>query len=213
MQNIKHRVGIMGGTFDPIHIGHLMLGECAYEQFQLECVMFLPSGNPPHKRDRTGGASDEHRIEMVRRAIADNPHFVLNTDEMGRTDLTYTKDTLCRLRQEHPDAEFYFIIGGDSLMAFDTWKDPEVICQNCILVAAVRDQLAVETMQHKMQELKERYNAVIYLLQTPDVEISSSSLRRWCREGRSIRYYVPETVREYIAEQGIYTGNVAADPK
>lgn len=213
MQNIKHRVGIMGGTFDPIHIGHLMLGECAYEQFQLEQVMFMPSGNPPHKRNRADGASDEHRVEMVRRAIADNPHFVLNTDEMGRTDLTYTKDTLCRLKQEHPDTEFYFIIGGDSLMAFDTWKDPEIICQNCVLVAAVRDQLAVETMQGKMQELKERYNAVIHLLQTPDVEISSSSLRKWCREGRSIRYYVPEPVREYIAEQGIYTGNVAADPK
>lgn len=204
MQNTKRRVGIMGGTFDPIHIGHLMLGECAYEQFQLEQVMFMPSGNPPHKRNRIDGASDAQRTEMVRLAVADNPHFELSTEEMGQMDLTYTKDTLCRLKRKYPDTEFYFIIGADSLMAFDTWKDPEIICQNCILVAAVRDQLAIETMQKKMQELKEKYNAVIYLLQTPDVEISSSSLRRWCRQGRSIRYYVPEAVREYIVEHDVY---------
>ena len=146
MQSSKRRVGIMGGTFDPIHIGHLMLAECAYEQFQLEKIMFMPSGNPPHKRNRTDGASDEQRTEMVRLAIADNVRFVLDTEEMERKGLSYTNETLRRLNEKHPDTDYYFIIGGDSLMAFDTWKNPEVICQNCILVAAVRDQLAIETI-------------------------------------------------------------------
>ena len=204
MQNSKHRVGIMGGTFDPIHIGHLMLGECAYEQFQLEKVMFMPSGNPPHKRQRVDGASDEQRTEMVRRAIADNPRFELNTEEMERKGLTYTNETLRQLNEKHPDTDFYFIIGGDSLMSFDSWKNPEIICQNCILVAAVRDQLDLGTMREKMQELKEKYGAEIHLLKTPDVDISSSSLRQWCHEKRSIRYYVPESVREYIFDEHVY---------
>lgn len=204
MQSSKRRVGIMGGTFDPIHIGHLMLAECAYEQFQLEKIMFLPSGNPPHKRNRTDGASDEQRTEMVRLAIADNARFVLDTEEMERKGLSYTNETLIRLNERHPDTDYYFIIGGDSLMAFDTWKNPEVICQNCILVAAVRDQLAIETMREKMDELKEKYGAAIHLLKTPDVDISSSNLRKWCQEHRSIRYYVPEAVREYILEHHVY---------
>lgn len=206
MKSSKRRVGIMGGTFDPIHIGHLMLAECAYEQFHLEKVLFLPAGNPPHKRNRVDGASDEQRMEMVRCAIADNPRFELETEEMERKGLTYTNETLQRLKKQQPDTDFYFIIGGDSLMSFDSWKNPEIICQNCILVAAVRDQLAIETMQEKMTELKERFGAVIHLLKTPDVDISSSSLRAWCREHRSIRYYVPEAVRQYILQNHVYEG-------
>lgn len=206
MKSSKRRVGIMGGTFDPIHIGHLMLAECAYEQFHLEKVLFLPSGNPPHKRNRVDGASDEQRMEMVQCAIADNPRFELETEEMERKGLTYTNETLQRLKKQQPDTDFYFIIGGDSLMSFDSWKNPEIICQNCILVAAVRDQLAIETMQEKMAELKERFGAVIHLLKTPDVDISSSSLRAWCRDHRSIRYYVPESVRQYILQNHVYEG-------
>ncbi len=207
MPDCKHRIGIMGGTFDPIHIGHLMLAECAYEQFQLEQVMFLPSGNPPHKQDRSDGASDLQRMEMVRLAIEDNRHFSLDPEEMLRSGLTYTNETLKMLKDRHPDTDYYFIIGADSLMTFDTWKNPDIICQNCILVAAVRDQLDVCTMNRKMEELKDRYGARIHLLHTPDVEISSSSLRAWCRQNRSIRYYVPDRVYEYIRKNNIYVPN------
>ncbi|MEI3194305.1 MAG: nicotinate (nicotinamide) nucleotide adenylyltransferase [Lachnospiraceae bacterium] len=116
----------MGGTFDPIHIGHLILAECAYEQFQLEQVLFLfPAGNPPHKDKRKVGATDAHRIDMVRLAIEGNPHFMLDPEEMLRQGYTYTKDTLNLLTQQHPDIDYYFIIGADSLMAFDTWYHPE----------------------------------------------------------------------------------------
>ncbi len=198
------RVGIMGGTFDPIHIGHLILAECAYEQFQLDTVQFLPSGNPPHKTDRTNGASDEERLEMVVLAIRDNPHFSLDAEEMRRGGFTYTCDTLVALRQQHPDTEYYFIIGADSLLSFDTWRKPEVISQNCVLLAAVRDQLSVSAMEPKMEEFRERYGAKIYLLQTPNIDISSTDLRFRRQEGRSLRYYVPDAVLNYIEQKDIY---------
>lgn len=204
MPERKKRIGLMGGTFDPIHIGHLMLGECAFEQFKLDKVLFLPAGNPPHKQGRTEGASDAQRLEMVQLAIRNNPHFELDPEEMYRTGLSYTYQTLQSLRERHPDTQYYFIIGADSLMTFDTWRKPELICQNCILLAAVRDQLDLKTMEQKMQELETRYGAVIHLLHTPDVEIASSALRSWCRQNRSIRYYVPDSVLEYIKENRIY---------
>lgn len=208
MEGSRRRVGLMGGTFDPIHIGHLMLAECAYEQFGLEQVWFLPSGNPPHKTDRRGGATDRERLEMVELAIRDNPHFALNPEEMQREGYTYTRDTLRLMRRKYPDTEFYFIIGADSLMAFDTWKDPESICHDCVLAVAVRDQLDTEVMGQKMQELEEKFQARIYLLQTPDVEISSSSLRNMQRAGRSIRYYVTDGVFEYINKNRIYSNEI-----
>ncbi len=204
MKSSRRRIGIMGGTFDPIHIGHLMLAECAYEQFRLEKVLFLPSGNPPHKRNRPDGASDEDRLEMVRLAISDNPHFVLDHEEMEREGDTYTYETLEILNRLHPDTDYYFIIGGDSLMAFDTWMHPELIAQRCILVAAVRDQLDQETMKQRMIQLNTKYGADIRLLRTPDLDIASSSIRLWCREERSVRYYVPDPVREYILAHNLY---------
>lgn len=203
MKEVRHRVGLMGGTFDPIHIGHLMLAECAYDQFRLDRVLFLPSGNPPHKQERDG-ASDQDRLEMVRLAIADNPHFALDDEEMHREGYTYTKDTLRILNRLHPDTDFYFIIGADSLVSFDTWKDPEFIAQSCILVAAVRDQLDDATMQQKMEVLRQKFDADVRLLKTPDVEISSSFLRALRAQHRSIRYYVPENVLEYIQLHGLY---------
>ncbi len=203
----NQRVGIMGGTFDPIHMGHLILAECAYEQCQLDRVLFLPSGNPPHKKERPDGAGDAHRVEMVRLAIADNPHFVLDGEEMKRSGYTYTCDTLRAMKQKHPDTEYYFIIGGDSLMAFDTWRNPAEICRYCVLLVAVRDQLPRQKVEQRMEELRSKYNARIELLQTPDLDISSSRLRSMCRHSRSIRYFVPDEVLEYIAAESLYGSN------
>ncbi len=201
----KRRVGIMGGTFDPIHIGHLILAECAYEQFQLETVQFLPSGNPPHKADREDGAADEERLDMVSLAIRDNPHFSLDAEEMRRTGLSYTSDTLTALRERHPDAAYYFIIGADSLLSFDSWHEPESISRNCVLLAAVRNGFSVSEMERKMKELHKCYGTEIHLLHTPYMDISSTDLRDRIREGRSLRYYVPDAVREYIEKKGIYS--------
>ncbi len=199
----RHKVGIMGGTFDPIHIGHLILGENAYHQFHLQKVLFMPSGNPPHKKNREG-ASNRQRVEMTRMAIADNPHFELSLEEMHEEGYIYTKETLRRLRYQNPDTDYYFIMGADSLLSFDSWKCPQEICDQCTLVVAVRDSLGQEAFDRRSDEVRQKYHADILKLDTPNLDIASSEIRRWCQEGRSIRYYVPDSVRDYIISEGLY---------
>lgn len=198
------RVGIMGGTFDPIHNAHLILAEHAWEQFRLDTVLFLPNGNPPHKQERSGGASKQDRLEMVRLAIRDNPHFRLDTEEVERFGFSYTKDTLRRLKECEPETDFYFIIGADSLMTFDHWYMPEEICRYCILLAAVRDGMSSGEMTRQKDYLEKKYQARIKFIDMPDLDISSSSLREMYGSGRSIRYYTPDAVCEYIQKRGLY---------
>ena len=204
MKKNKQRIGIMGGTFDPIHIGHLILGEKAYEQLNLDKVWFMPSGNPPHKRDRQGRASDEQRTEMVRLAIEDNSHFELSVFEMQTEGYTYTYRTLERLQEQYPDTEFYFIIGADSLFDFQKWMKPERICAACTLVVATRDQTSVEKLEAQICKLQDMYQGTFLRLDTTNLDISSKMLRGWIKEKRSIRYYVPSAVEEYIMKQEIY---------
>jgi nicotinate-nucleotide adenylyltransferase len=202
MDTIRRKVGIMGGTFDPIHIGHLILGESAWQQFSLEKVLFMPSGNPPHKRTRDG-ASNEDRVEMVRLAIAPNPHFELSLEEMHSQGYVYTKETLRSLRARHPDTDYYFIMGADSILSFDSWNGPQEIADQCILVAAVRD-LSSGEFNEAIEHVREKYHADIRRLGSPNLDISSHTIRSYVEEGRSIWYYVPDQVRSYILERGIY---------
>lgn len=204
MENHKsRRIGLMGGTFDPIHLGHLILAESAYEQLELDQVLFLPAGNPPHKQQREG-ASDEARLAMVRLAIAGNPHFSLDSEEMYRHGYTYTDDTLASLTVRHPDTEYFFLVGADSLMTFPTWHNPAGICQKCTLAVAVRDQFDEAKLKKQMQQMKEQYEAKIVLLQMPELPIASSTLRTLRENGRSIRYYVPDAVWQYIDACQLY---------
>lgn len=204
MDTGKKKIGIMGGTFDPIHIGHLILGEKAYEQFGLEKVLFLPSGNPPHKRIRPGRASDEERVEMVQMAISGNPHFELSLLEMHQEGYSYTYRTLERLRASHPEEDYYFIIGADSLFTLEQWREPGRICQNCKIAVAVRNHTDQTTLLKEMARLSERYQGTFFQLDTPDVEISSEHIREWVRAGETIRYYVPDPVRDFIYRHHIY---------
>lgn len=204
MQEKMKKVGIMGGTFDPIHISHLILGETAYEQFSLDKVLFLPAGNPPHKRNRKGGASDLERVEMVRRAIAGNSHFQLCLDEMDASDYSYTYRTLERMKAEHPDTEFYFIVGADSLFDFEKWKEPARICQTASILVAVRDHVDDERLSRKMKELEEKLGGHFYRLYSTNLDISSKMIRDWIRRKKTVRYYVPEPVLAYIADRHIY---------
>ncbi|MBQ6321924.1 MAG: nicotinate-nucleotide adenylyltransferase [Lachnospiraceae bacterium] len=202
--NKKRRVGIMGGTFDPIHIGHLILGEKAHEQFQLDEVLFMPSGNPPHKQNRRGRAGNKERVELVSRAIMDNPHFSLSLEEMHDEGYTYTRQTLEKLTAQNPDTEYYFIMGADSLLSFHTWKDPQEICRLCVLVVATRDHLPQKELDRKIAEVSETYHANIQKLSTLNIDVSSHMLRQWIYEGRSCRYYMPVPVIEYIRKEGLY---------
>ena len=157
MTGKRKKKGIMGGTFDPIHIGHLILGENACLQFGLDSVLFMPSGNPPHKPHRPGRATTDQRVEMVRLAIADNPHFELSLAETHDQGYTYTKETLRRLTAENPDTDYYFIMGADSLFQFEHWKEPGEICQLATLVVAVRDHVSDEKLNEEYREFSDAY--------------------------------------------------------
>lgn len=204
MEKKNRKIGIMGGTFDPIHIGHLILGEAAYEQFGLDEVWFLPAGNPPHKRNRAGRAKNAQRVEMVRRAIASNPHFVLCTKEMKDEGYTYSYRTLEAMRKEHPGTEFYFIIGADSLFYFDEWKNPERICAAAKILVATRDRAKEKELLACMERNAKKLHGTFLKLDTPNLDVSSHELREWIREGKSVKYYLPDSVISYIQEQKIY---------
>ena len=194
----------MGGTFDPIHMGHLILGEQSFEQLHLDKVLFMPSGNPPHKQNRTGRASDGQRVDMVRLAIEDNPHFELSLAEMHETGYTYTYRTLEELKEQNPDTDYYFIIGADSLFTFDEWKEPARICRACTLVVAVRDHASSDELNQEIKRLSAEYEGRFTLLDTMNIDVSSHQIRSWVSEGKSLKYYVPDPVISYMKENGIY---------
>ncbi|MCB5385698.1 nicotinate-nucleotide adenylyltransferase [Blautia glucerasea] len=203
-QNNHKRIGIMGGTFDPIHMGHLILGEQSFEQLHLDKVLFMPSGNPPHKRNRAGRASDGQRVDMVRLAIEDNPHFELSLAEMHETGYTYTYRTLEELKEQNPDTDYYFIIGADSLFTFDEWKEPARICRACTLVVAVRDHASSDELNQEIKRLSAEYEGRFTLLDTMNIDVSSHQIRSWVSKGKSLKYYVPDPVISYMKENGIY---------
>lgn len=204
MENRGEKIGILGGTFDPIHTGHLLIGEAAYEQFGLDTVFFMPAGNPPHKPESSERASDEDRAAMVELAIAENPHFALFDWELLQDGPSYTYITLERLKQQNPRNEYFFIIGEDSLRDFNKWVNPGRIAAAASLLTAVRDDDTREEFEHLMALRNEEYHYAFHRLNTPNIGISSTMIRQKVRAGESIRYYVPESVRRYILSIGLY---------
>jgi len=204
MQEKKHRVGIMGGTFDPIHIGHLILGETAYEQFKLDEVLFMPSGNPPHKTHREGRATDEQRTEMVGLALESNPHFSLSLEEMNPDGYSYTYRTLERLNAENPNIDYYFIIGADSLCQFEEWMEPGRICKAAKIVVATRNHMENSELDAKIAELTSKFKGTFLKLDSLNMDISSGMLREWIRNQRTVKYYIPDVVIDYIEADNIY---------
>lgn len=197
------KVGIMGGTFNPIHMGHLIIAEKAREQFQLDEILFIPCG-VPYMKDNKEVLSGEIRAEMTKLAIEENPFFDISMMEVEKEGNTYTYETLNRLHDKHPNTEFYFILGADSLWAVEDWKEPGKIFAGCHILAAVRDNKTSEDMEKQVAYLKEKYGASIFLLQTNRIEISSSMIREAVRDGKSIRYLVPVAVYDYIIKNKLY---------
>lgn len=198
------KIGIMGGTFDPIHIGHLLLGEFAYEDFGLDEIWFLPNGNPPHKETADTGTSLEHRIEMIRKAIEGVPHFRLNLHEANTEEHSYTYQTMQEFNQMFPEHEFYFILGADSLFSIEQWKYFREIFPTCTILAAMRDDKDALEMQRQILYLTEKYGARIRLLQAPLLEISSTVIRDRASRDLGVRYMVPDSVAEYIRTNHLY---------
>ena len=200
----RKKVGIMGGTFNPIHFGHLLLAETAYQQFDLDEVLIMPTKNTYYKK-MNNLVQAEDRVNMVKLAIEDNPHFVLSREELNRDGTTYTVDTLTRLTAQEPGSRFYFIMGADSLYHLESWREPQKILSMAVILVAGREGSGIgASLRSQKEYLENKFDADIRMLQSPVMEISSNDLRRRVREGRSIRYLLPKPVAEYIYENKLY---------
>jgi len=201
--NVK-RIGILGGTFDPIHNGHLIMAEIIRGAFELDRVLFIPSGNPPHKKNQTV-TDAEHRYNMVCEALKGNPYFEKSRIEVDREGYTYTIDTLGILNEQYRGiADLYYIIGADVLYDLLTWKDYEKVFGICKFIAALRPGTGKEGFRERIKYLEDRVSASILEAEIPLIEISSTMIRNRVKEGKSIKYLVPETVENYIKKEGLY---------
>ena len=204
MSKKNKKIGIMGGTFNPIHNGHLILAETAYHQFGLDEVLVMPTKNTYYKR-MNDLVSEDERTKMVTLAIEDNDHFTLSLEEINREGTTYTVETLRNLTSSQPDVDYYFIMGADSLYHLETWKDVQQILDMAIIVVAGRgSEGSGSSLNSQIEYLENKFDATILKLRSPVMEISSNDIRRRVREGESIRYLLPEKVRQYILENDIY---------
>ncbi len=197
------KIGIMGGTFDPIHNGHLILAKRAEEQLGLDEVRFVPAGLPPHKLDRHPGAGPEERLAMVRLATAAESLFTVSEYELKKTTLSYTWETLTAFH-ETEEGDFHLIIGGDSLKQFRNWREPQIISDLATLCATVRDEVGKSEAEEIANSLREEFGTRVVLIDMPNIEISSTMIRERVREGLSVRYYVPDAVADYITENDLY---------
>lgn len=191
-------IGLIGGTFDPIHIAHLIIAEAALEALSLREVVFVPAARPPHK-DEDGVTPVEHRLEMARLAIEGNPRLAVSDIEARRQSPSYTIDTIRELRAEiDTGEEIYFIMGADSLVEFFTWKDPEGLLAACTFVVVPRPGVSTVDADPRIRE-----NTIV--LDAPELSIASRDIRERVRRGRTIRYQVPAAVETYINEKKLYT--------
>ncbi len=197
------KVGILGGTFNPVHMAHLIIADTAQEAAGLDEVLFIPSGCS-YLKDSTEILSAKDRIRMTGLAIEDNPGFALSTIETEREGNSYTCDTLLELKRRYPEQEYYLILGADNLFSMERWKNPEVVFQNSRILAAVRGGKKQADMEKKIAELEEKYDAKISLLPVKHIDISSSAIRDKIAAGQSIRYMLPEKVRQYILRNHLY---------
>lgn len=200
----KPRLGIMGGTFDPVHYGHLVAAEMARGEFNLSKVLFIPSGTPPHKirRDVSGA---NLRYEMVELAIKDNQAFDLSALEIERKGLSYTVETLRILRRTWPEHELYFITGTDALLEIFSWRDAEEILTMIQFIGAARPGFDARDFLLKVQQEHPETQGRIHYLEVPALAISSTDIRSRVRHEQPVRYLLPEPVRLFIQHHGLYT--------
>lgn len=201
-------IGIMGGTFDPIHNGHIILAKYAMELFSLDEVWFMPNGNPPHKENERSEFQTKHRVEMVRLAIQNEERFLLELHEVERKEINYSYLTMEHMRKTYPEHHFYFLLGADSLFTLDKWKCPERLLRTCTVLAAYRDGAKEIQMQERIQYLNQKFDADIRLLNMPDVDISSTEIRERLKQGKSIQELVPENVFHYIQKHELFKGEL-----
>ncbi len=197
------RVGLLGGTFDPIHLGHLVIAEEARLRLGLDLVLFIPAGQPPHKREE-GVSPAADRLEMVRAAIGDHPGFSCSEVELLRPGASYTVDTLAALQAQYPQASLFWLLGTDSVTELHTWHDPERLYRLATFVGLLRPGWPRQAVERWLAERPVQARPQLELLEVPLLDISSRDLRRRAQAGEPLRYLVPETVRAYIRRRGLY---------
>ena len=189
--NRKERIGLLGGTFNPPHMGHLIIAEQVGKQLGLDAVWFLPAHVPPHKRVKHL-AKVEERKKMIQSAIGDNSFFKLDETDLKREGKSYTYDTIKQLKKEHPEKEFYFIIGGDMAESLSEWYRIDELVQMIQFVAVKRKGYSADT------------DYSVIWVDCPLIEISSTQIRKKISDGCTIRYLIPESTRKYIEKMGLY---------
>lgn len=195
----KNRIGLMGGTFDPIHLGHLIIAETARERLSLDKIVFIPAGNPPHKDMRRVSAGKK-RLKMIDLSIRGNQFFFSSDIELMRQGETYTIDTLRELKEVFEEDELFFITGKDAMDLIHTWKDYSLLFNYSKFVVVTRGS----DSPYQLTSQQEKFKDDIIILDTPFIEISSTLIRNNVGKDISIRYMVEENVREYIYEQRLY---------
>jgi nicotinate-nucleotide adenylyltransferase len=199
MPGVGRRLGVMGGTFDPIHYGHLVTAEEALVQFSLDEVVFVPTGRPWMKEERdVSPAEDRYLMTVI--ATASNPRFSVSRVEIDRDGPTYTVDTLRALAAANQDAELYFITGADAIFEIFDWKDPDEVLHLAHFIAATRPGYDLRRFETR----SERKQPNVSAMNIPALAISSTDVRDRVREGRPIRYLLPEGVKSYIEKAGLY---------
>ncbi len=199
----SRKIGILGGSFDPIHNAHLLLGEAAREQFGLDRIIFMPN-NLAHFKNRTEITPGDIRYQMVKMAIQENPYFTCSRLEIDKEDGIYTYDTIQELKMMYPGDELYLILGGDSVIGIDSWYKSRELLQSCVILTAVREEDDLPALDKKSRELKELYNADIRLLNFKRIDISSTDIRERVKKGRSVRYLMPDECIEFMCIKGLY---------
>ena len=204
MGTLSAKVGVFGGTFDPPHIGHLVAAEEARLALSLEYILFVPVGDPYHKRSVRPVTAANHRVEMITRAIASNPHFRVSLIDVQRPGPTYTIDLIAELsRTLGNQCEFYFIVGSDSLNDLPGWHRSQKLVRSCRL--AVIDRPGYEVDLDRLEDHIPDLSSRIDFIPMPLLEISSTALERRLHRGQSLRYFVPSVVEEYIRVHRLYT--------
>ncbi|HEY2881524.1 MAG TPA: nicotinate-nucleotide adenylyltransferase [Pirellulales bacterium] len=199
------RLGLFGGSFDPVHYGHLLLAECCREQCGLNAVWFAPAAIPPHKQEANLSAAAD-RIEMLKLAIAGHEAFSVLTSEIDRGGVSYTVDTLEQLHQEDRDRELFFLMGADSLADLPTWRNPQRICELAIPVVVRRagsPEPNIEVLAQWMSADRLKLARQSFV-EMPVVQLSATEIRRRVSAGQSIRYRTPRAVEKYIETHGLY---------
>ena len=202
--NKSNRIGVMGGTFDPIHYGHLVAAEVARAEFNLEKVIFIPAGRPPHKQLQNI-TDPEHRFLMTVLATSSNPSFEVSRIEVDKNELTYTFDTVKDLKRIYgEDSDIYFITGADAVLELLTWHKIQELLTLCKFIAVTRPGFDKRDLEQKIGEISSKYNGEIICIEVPLLAISSTNIRERFKNGKTIKYLLPEAVEEYIRKNELY---------